>query len=37
MDIYNLTFSLNAENNSYFISFENGKIREQLIPAEIIR
>lgn len=29
--------SLNAENNNYFISVENGKIKEELLPSEIIK
>lgn len=29
--------SINAENNNYFISIENGKIKEDLLPAEIIK
>jgi dipeptidase E len=29
--------SFDKENNNYFISVENGKIKEQLIPAEIIK
>jgi len=31
------SLSLNADNNNYFISVENGKIKEQLLPAEIIK
>jgi len=29
--------SLNKENNNYFISVVNGKIREEMLPAEIIK
>jgi dipeptidase E len=30
------SLSLNKENNNYFISVENGKIKEELLPAEMI-
>jgi dipeptidase E len=29
--------SLNAENNNYFVSLVDGKIKEELIPAEILK
>lgn len=29
--------SMNPANNNYFISIENGKIKEELLPAEIIK
>lgn len=29
--------SLNAENNNYFVSVVDGKIKEELIPAEILK
>lgn len=29
--------SLNAENNNYFLSVENGKIKEELLPSAIIK
>jgi len=29
--------SLDKENNNYFISVDNGKIKEELLPAEIIK
>lgn len=29
--------SMNAENNSYFVSVKEGKIIEELLPAEIIK
>jgi peptidase E len=31
------SLSLDKENNNYFISLENGKVKEELIPSEIIR
>ncbi len=31
------SISLNTENNNYFILVENGKIKEELLPSEIIR
>jgi dipeptidase E len=31
------SLSLNTDNNNYFITVENGKIREELLPAEIIK
>jgi dipeptidase E len=31
------SLSLNADNNNYFIRLENGKIKEELLPAEIIK
>ena len=31
------SISLNKENNNYFISVVNGKIREEMLPAEIIK
>lgn len=29
--------SLNAENNNYFVSVVNGKIKEELLPAELLK
>jgi dipeptidase E len=29
--------TMNAENNNYFISMENGKIKEELIPSEMLK
>ncbi len=31
------SLSLNKENNNYFIFLENGKVKEELLPAEIIK
>ena len=31
------SISLDKENNNYFISVDNGKIREEMLPAEIIK
>lgn len=31
------SLSLDKENNNYFISLENGRVKEELIPSEIIR
>lgn len=35
--IFKKSVSLNADNNSYFVSVVNGNIKEELLPAEIIR
>jgi hypothetical protein len=31
------SLSLDDKNNNYFISVENGKIKEELIPAEVMK
>jgi len=31
------SISLDKEDNNYFISIENGKIKEELLPVEIIK
>jgi len=31
------SLSMNDKNNNYFISLENGKIKEELLPAELMK
>jgi peptidase E len=35
--VVNKSVSLNAENNNYLVSLVDGKIKEELLPAEIIK